>query len=84
MRTMENLCAGKKIITANPRVRNEAFYSADRFHVFEGVDFSGVKAFVEHPLAEPDRRFPEFHLDSFVAKLTQAHIPSQAGAAVHP
>ena len=69
MRTIENLCAGKKIITNNPAVRDEPFYSADRFHVFDGLDFSGVKAFLAKPLRDPDATFPEFHLSSFVQRL---------------
>ena len=69
MRTIENLCAGKKIITNNPAVRAEPFYSDDRFHVFEGLDFSGVKAFLARPLRAPDADFPQFHLSSFVRRL---------------
>ena len=69
MRTMENLCAGKKIITGNPGIRNEPFYSPDRILVFDGLDFSGVRAFLGTPLQQPDADFPEFHLSSFVARL---------------
>lgn len=76
MRVFENLCAGKKIITNNPRIRTESFFSPDRIHVFDGVDFTGVKAFVDQPLADPDARFPEFHIQAFVR-----HIVEGAG---HP
>jgi hypothetical protein len=69
MRTMENLCAGKKIITNNPRIKTEPFYSPDRILVFDGLDFSGVKAFLDTPLNAPDATFPEFHLDNFVRRL---------------
>ena len=69
MRTIENLCAGKKIITNNAAIRNEPFYSADRIHVFEDFDFSGVKAFLARPLHNPGATFPEFHLSSFVRQL---------------
>lgn len=66
MRVFENLCAGKKIITNNPRIRNERFFSPDRIHVFSGFDFSGVKEFMERPLAEPDADFPEYRIQAFV------------------
>lgn len=70
MRTIENLCAGKKIITNNPAIRGEPFCTDDRVHVFEGLDFSGVRAFLERPLRDPTATFPEFHLSSFVRRLT--------------
>lgn len=66
MRVFENLCAGKKIITNNERIRREPFYSPDRIHVFEGTDFSGVKAFLETPLQEADDTFPAYHIQTFV------------------
>ncbi|WP_404712369.1 hypothetical protein [Sphingomonas sp. MMS24-J13] len=66
MRLIENLCAGKKIITSNPRVRKERFYSPDRFHVFDGLDFTGIDAFLQVPLAEPEADFPEYHIQTFV------------------
>ncbi|MBI2262597.1 MAG: hypothetical protein HYU62_13145 [Caulobacterales bacterium] len=69
MRVFENLCAGKKIITNNPRIARERFYSPDRIHVFSGLDFSGVKAFVDLPLAEPDAQFPEYRIQAFVRHL---------------
>lgn len=71
MRIVENLCAGKKIITSNPRVRNEPFYTEDRFLVFEGLDFSAVRDFVACDLDEPDRRFEQFHVQTFVRTLLE-------------
>ncbi|WP_156397751.1 hypothetical protein [Sphingomonas sp. Root1294] len=69
MRMMENLCAGKKIVTNNSWVREEPFYSPDRIHVFEDLDFSGVSEFLEVPLLDPDARFPEYHIQTFVRRL---------------
>jgi hypothetical protein len=69
MRIVENLCAGKKIITSNARVRDEPFYSEDRFLVFDGLDFSAVREFVNRDLAEPERKFEQFHVQSFVRTL---------------
>lgn len=69
MRIFENLCAGKKIITNAARIRREPFYSEDRIHVFEGLDFSGVKEFVQRDLAAPGLRFEQFHVQSFVRTL---------------
>ena len=80
MRTMENLCAGKKIITGNPGIRAEPFYSPDRILVFDGLDFSGVKAFLDTPLLAPDADFPEFHLRSFTARLVDAQVQAQVQA----
>jgi hypothetical protein len=69
MRVVENLCAGKKIITSNPRVRDEPFYTEDRFLVFEGLDFSAVRDFVARDLDDPGRRFEQFHVQAFVRAL---------------
>jgi len=69
MRIAENLCAGKKIITNNARIRHEPFYSEDRILVFEGLDFSGVKDFVNRDLVAPDERFEQFHIQTFVRTL---------------
>lgn len=65
MRMMESLCAGKKVITNNVGVRAEPFYSPDRIHVFEDLDFSGVAAFLKAPLAEPEAQFPEYYVQAF-------------------
>ena len=74
MRTMENLCAGKKIITGNPGIESEPFYSPDRILVFDVLDFSAVKPFLDTPLQAPDADFPEFHLRNFVAKLVTGRL----------
>jgi hypothetical protein len=74
MRVIENLCAGKKLITNNPRIVHESFYSEDRIHVFGGHDFSGVKAFLERPLQRPQETFPAFHVDAFARKLMDGPI----------
>lgn len=72
MRTMENLCAGKKIITGNPGIVNEPFYSPDRILVFDGHDFSRVREFLDTPLRDPEATFEQYHLRSFVAQLVEA------------
>ena len=86
MRTIENLCAGKKIITNNRLIQAEAFYSDDRIHVFDGLDFSGVKAFLARPLRDPGADFPEFHISNFVRRLVDgtaaAMSPSPAKSSV--
>lgn len=69
MRMMENLCAGKKIITNNIWVKHEPFYSPDRIHVFDGMDFSGVTDFLSSPLAEPKANFSEYYIQSFTRQL---------------
>lgn len=80
MRVFENLCAGKKIITDNARILNEPFYSPDRIHVFKDADFSGVKAFVHQPLADPNATFPEYRIQAFVNHLVEGRghpLPTQ-------
>lgn len=49
MRLIENMCAGKKIITAASGVRDEPFYDARQFHIVHDLDFSGVEAFLRQP-----------------------------------
>lgn len=69
MRTMENLCAGKKIITNNPHIRNAEFYSPDRILVYDGMDFSGVSSFLNTPLERPLEDFPVYHVQNFAKRL---------------
>lgn len=69
MRMMENLCLGKKIVTSNTWVKKEPFYSPDRIHVFDGLDFSGVADFLNGDLLNKDADFPEYHIQSFVRQL---------------
>lgn len=69
MRMMENLCTGKKIVTNNVWVKLEPFYSPDRIHVIERVDFRGVEDFLHIPLADPRADFPEYHIQSFTRRL---------------
>tara|TARA_R100000935_G_C2800142_1_gene150091 strand:- start:86 stop:1069 length:984 start_codon:yes stop_codon:yes gene_type:complete len=68
MRMMESLCAGKKVITNNTWVRQEPFYSPDRIHVFEDLDFSGIAAFMDIPIAEPEAHFPEYTIQAFTRR----------------
>lgn len=69
MRMMENLCLGKKIVTSNTWVKLEPFYSPDRIHVFESLDFSGVSDFLNGDLRNKDADFPQYHIQSFVRQL---------------
>ena len=78
MRMMENLCTGKKIITNNNWVRREPFYSPDRIHVFDGMDFSGVEAFLRVPLADPAAEFRQYHIQNFTRRLLGLDLPAPA------
>lgn len=69
MRVMENLCAGKKIITNNLNVKNAPFYSEDRFLIYDGTDFSAVPEFLALPLDDPEASFPEYQVENFAAQL---------------
>ena len=80
MRMMESLCAGKKVITSNVWVRQEPFYSPDRIHVFDELDFSGIVDFLERPLVDRDKRFPEYHVQMFTRRLLGLE-PVQASVA---
>jgi hypothetical protein len=69
MRTIENLCTGKKIITNNRYVEGDYFYSPDRILCFDGFNFNGVSDFLNVQLADPARTFDELHIQSFVRNL---------------
>lgn len=69
MRTMENLCAGKKIITNNSHVRDAEFYSEDRFLIFDDLDFSTVVDFLKRPIEQPDENFAEYYVQNFTKRL---------------
>lgn len=69
MRTIENLCAGKKIITNNRHVLEDYFYSPDRILCFDGFDFERVRRFLDVGLVEPGKKFEEFHIQTFVRNL---------------
>lgn len=69
MRTIENLMCGKKIITNNAGVMSELFFSDDRFLVYSGFDFSGVSAFLDAPLADPEESFQTYGIQAFTRRL---------------
>jgi hypothetical protein len=50
MRLIENMCAGRKIITENSRILDEDFYREDRFLLVDGHDFSAVPQFLARPV----------------------------------
>lgn len=69
MRVFENLCSGRKVITNNAGVLVEDFATPDRFHIYEGYDFSGVAAFLDQRLDDPGADFPQYHVQGFVRTL---------------
>ena len=69
MRVVEALVAGKKVITNNPAIRDETFYSPDRIRVFDGLDFGDVRNFLATPLTNPDKRFEALYIQTFTATL---------------
>jgi hypothetical protein len=69
MRMMESLCTGKKIVTNNAWVKREPFYSPDRIHVFNDLDFSGVADFLRIPLTDQGNDFSEYHIQNFTRRL---------------
>jgi hypothetical protein len=68
MRFIENLCAGKKIITDNRRVTSEKFYSKDRILVVEGTDYSDIGAFLDLPISSTID-LQEFSIDTWARKI---------------
>ena len=69
MRTIENLCTGKKIITNNKFVLSDYFYSHDRVFCFDEFDFNGVDKFLDIELANPEKEFDELKIQNFVRNL---------------
>jgi hypothetical protein len=69
MRTIENLVCGKKIITNNCVVVREPFFSKDRFHVYDGLDFSGVSNFIDSPIIDANERFNDYGIQVFTRRL---------------
>jgi len=74
MRTFENLCAGKKIITNNQQILNESFFSEDRVFVYEEFNYEGVQSFLARPVMDPKATFDEYHIQTFVRKLIGAEM----------
>lgn len=69
MRFIENLCAGKKIISNNNRILIDFKGDEDRILHFKDLNFSGVTEFLEKDVKKNRQRFEEYHIDSFTAKL---------------
>lgn len=69
MRVIENLCAGKKIITNNKHIANAPFYSPDRILIFENLDFREVPNFLNTPIVHNKNAFTEYHVQQFAANL---------------
>lgn len=65
MRIIENLCSGRKIITDNSHIAEEPFYSKDRVFIYEGVNFEGVRSFIEAESNFTDN-CPDLHIHAFV------------------
>ena len=70
MRVMENLCAGKKIITNNHNIKHAPFFGEDSILIYNGENFSAVPEFLALPLKEPQARFPQYEVSNFAARLT--------------
>ena len=68
MRLIENMCAGRKIITENPRILDEPFYREDRFLLVDGHDFSAVPEFLATPITS-QLDVEAFHVDSWARQL---------------
>lgn len=75
MRLIENMCAGRKIITENPRILDEDFYRPDRFLLIDGQDFSAIPEFLAKPITSKlDVR--AFHVDNWAARLIADRKPA--------
>ena len=74
MRLIENMCAGKKVVTSNATVRDEVFYTAEQFFVAADLDFEGLEAFLQSEVhgskdAHPRTRHGEFSLDRWLDRI---------------
>ncbi|MHC0055510.1 hypothetical protein [Actibacterium sp. D379-3] len=78
MRTIENLCCGKKIITNNAGVRDEGFFGSDRFLIFDDLDFSGVAEFLDTPLVDKDAQFEDYGVQAFTRRILLLDEPREA------
>ena len=72
MRVMENLCAGRRVITNNAYIKEAEFYDADRFFLYKGFDFSGVAEFVRGSSGLEDADLSSYSVQNFAAKLIGA------------
>ncbi|MDJ0978413.1 MAG: hypothetical protein QNI87_07740 [Erythrobacter sp.] len=68
MRLIENMCAGRKIITENPRILDEPFYREDRFLLVDGHDFSAIPEFLATPITSK-LDVEAFHVDNWARRL---------------
>ena len=68
MRLIENMCAGRKIITENARILDEPFYREDRFLLVDGYDFSAVPDFLARPITSR-LDVQRYGIDSWAAQL---------------
>lgn len=70
MRFIENMCAGRKIITENARVLNEPFYRPDRFLVVKDYDFSEIREFLDTPITS-ELNVAAFSVDRWAETLVE-------------
>jgi hypothetical protein len=70
MRLIENMCAGRKIITENARILDERFYRPDRFLLVDGHDFSAIPEFLNTPITS-SLDTGAFHVDRWAASLLE-------------
>lgn len=70
MRLIENMCAGRKIVTENPRIIDEPFYREDRFLLVDGHDFSALPDFLARPVTS-DLDVGVFSIDNWARALTE-------------
>ncbi len=68
MRMIENMCAGRKIITENPRIVNEPFYREDRFLLVDGYNFAAVPEFLARPIRST-LDLSHYGVDSWASRL---------------
>ena len=70
MRLIENMCAGRKIVTENPRILDEPFYRDDRFLLVDGHDFSALPDFLAKPVTS-DLDVAAFGVDNWARRLIE-------------
>ena len=70
MRLIENMCAGRKIVTENKRILDEPFYREDRFLLVDGYDFSAVPEFLARPITS-ELDVEAFRVDNWARRLVE-------------
>ncbi len=69
MRVIENLCAGKKLITNNTLIKKEAFYNEEHIFLYQNMNFNSIAEFIGSANSNKCLDVSEFYIQKFVFNL---------------